>query len=65
MARAGSADPDKVLAALPGVRLDGVTGRLSYPPGSRIPIKPVAVVAIDGGKRHLVATLAPTGVPPP
>jgi branched-chain amino acid transport system substrate-binding protein len=65
VARAGSADPDKVLAALPGVRIDGVTGTLGYPSGSRIPIKPVAVVAIDGGKRHLVTTLAPTSVPPP
>ncbi len=65
VARAGSSDPQKVLSALPDVRLDGVTGSLTYQDGSRIPTKSVAIVAINGGQRHFVGSFLPTRIPPP
>ena len=63
--QAGDPSPKAVLAALPEVTLDGVTGTISYPHDSRIPKKPVAIVAIDGGRTRFVETLTPTDVPPP
>jgi len=63
--QAGSASPAKVLAALPHVTLDGVTGTISYPDGSRIPKKSVAIVAIEGGRTRFVGSFAPAEIPPP
>jgi branched-chain amino acid transport system substrate-binding protein len=63
--QAGSASPDKVLAALPDVTLDGVTGTISYPDGSRIPKKSVAIVAIDGGRTRFVRSFTPAEIPSP
>ncbi|MCB1494794.1 MAG: ABC transporter substrate-binding protein [Bauldia sp.] len=65
VARAGSDDPADVLSALPGVRLEGVTGSLSYQDGSRIPTKSVSIVEISGGARHFLGSLLPTRIPPP
>ena len=65
VAQAGSASPAKVLAALPHVTLHGVTGTLSYPDGSRIPKKSVAIVAIDNGRTRFVGSFMPAEIPPP
>jgi len=65
VAQAGSASPAKVLAALPQVTLHGVTGTISYPDGSAIPKKSVAIVAIDGGRTRFVGSFTPVEIPPP
>jgi branched-chain amino acid transport system substrate-binding protein len=66
VADAGSDDPQAVRDALVGIRrFEGVTGIISYPPGSRIPTKSVTILEIDNGRRKLVRTLSPTLVPPP
>jgi len=52
--RAGSTDPGAVrdvLAATTG--FDGVVGKISYAPGKRVPIKAVAVIAVDDGIESL------------
>ncbi len=64
--KAQSIEPDKVRQALAEIRhFQGVTGTMSYPPGSRIPVKSVTILEIDHGKRKLVRQLLPTEVPPP
>jgi branched-chain amino acid transport system substrate-binding protein len=66
VADAKSPDPEKVRAALAGIRrFEGVTGTIGYPPGGRIPTKSVTILEIDHGRRKLVRTLSPTRVPPP
>jgi len=62
--QAGRSGPDKVLAALPHVTLDGVTGTISYPDGSAIPKKSVTIVAIDGGRTRFVRSFTPAEIPP-
>lgn len=66
VAHAQSPDPAKVLQALSLFRkFDGVTGTLSYAPGSRIPTKTVTILGINQGKIKLVKQLMPSKVPPP
>lgn len=66
VARAGDADPARVMRALAGIqRFEGVTGTLSYPAGSRIPTKSVSILGYESGKRRLVRQLAPERVPAP
>jgi branched-chain amino acid transport system substrate-binding protein len=63
---AGSADPAAVRKALAGIRgFDGVTGRLSYPADSRIPLKAVTLLAVKGGGYKLVRQLMPNKTPAP
>ncbi|MDA2919666.1 ABC transporter substrate-binding protein [Desulfobacterota bacterium AH_259_B03_O07] len=58
--------PGNVLKALARIReFEGVTGTMSYPPGSRIPTKSVTILEIERGKRKLVRELLPARVPPP
>ncbi len=64
--RARSAKPADVLAGLAGIQnFEGVTGTISYPDGTRIPLKSVSIVEIDGGAYRLAAEWTPTSVPAP
>jgi branched-chain amino acid transport system substrate-binding protein len=64
--RAGSADPQAVRNALAGIRrFDGVTGQLGYPAASRIPVKAVTLLRIEGGGYRLVQQLMPSKTPAP
>lgn len=64
--RAGSTDPGEVEKALSGIRdFKGVTGKIGYPDGSRIPLKSVSIVAINRGLLSLADQFIPASVPPP
>ena len=61
---AGSTDPAAVLSALAAIRgFDGVTGELSYPADSRIPVKAVTILKVEGGGYRLVQQLIPHKTP--
>jgi branched-chain amino acid transport system substrate-binding protein len=63
---AGSGQPQQVRTALEGVRrFEGVTGTLSYPEGSRIPVKSVTIIEIAQGSFKLVQEVTPSEVPTP
>jgi branched-chain amino acid transport system substrate-binding protein len=63
---AGSADPGAVREALARTRgFEGVTGTISYPDGSRIPSKPVAIISIDHGTERYMGRLTPKKIPTP
>jgi branched-chain amino acid transport system substrate-binding protein len=63
---AGTTDPDSVRLALAAIRqFDGVTGSMSYPATSRIPVKTVTLLRIRQGKTELFRQLVPTQVPHP
>ena len=64
--RANSADPKAIRTALQGTKdLAGVTGAISYQPGSRIPQKGVTVILVKGGKFTLAQEVVPQKVPAP
>jgi branched-chain amino acid transport system substrate-binding protein len=64
--RAGSSDPKAIRDALQSTKnLPGVTGAITYQPGSRIPQKGVAVILVKDGKFTLAAELVPEKVPAP
>jgi branched-chain amino acid transport system substrate-binding protein len=64
--KAGSAEPVKIRAALAATEnLAGITGTVSYRPGSRIPEKGVAIIGIKGGRLSLAAELTPGWTPTP
>ena len=64
--RAGSADPKKLKDALAGTaNLAGVTGSITYQPGSRIPQKGVTIVLVKGGAFTLAQEVVPQKVPNP
>jgi branched-chain amino acid transport system substrate-binding protein len=64
--RAGAADPLAVRRALADTRgFQGVTGEITYPPGTHVPLKSVALIAIQTGAPTLAAELVPARVPPP
>jgi branched-chain amino acid transport system substrate-binding protein len=64
--RAGSADPEAIRAALGQTKdLPGVTGAITFQPGSRIPQKGVTVILINDGKFTLAVELVPQKVPAP
>jgi len=64
--RAGSSDPKAIRDALQNTKnLPGVTGAITYQPGSRIPQKGVAVILVKDGKFTLAAELVPEKVPAP
>jgi branched-chain amino acid transport system substrate-binding protein len=65
-AQVESENSGDILQALAGIRqFQGVTGTISYPPGSRIPTKSVTILRVAHGKRQLVRQLLPSRVPPP
>ena len=64
--RANSADPKAIRQALQGTKdLAGVTGAITYQPGSRIPQKGVTVILVKGGKFTLAQEVVPQKVPAP
>ena len=64
--RAGSADPKDIRTALQATKgLAGVTGEISYQPGSRIPQKGVTVILVKDGKFTLAQEVVPQVVPAP
>ncbi|MBW2056034.1 MAG: ABC transporter substrate-binding protein [Deltaproteobacteria bacterium] len=61
-----SAEPKKVSAGLSLVReFQGVTGTVSYRPGSRVPDKSVALLKVEGGKFNTIAKVTPEYLSPP
>jgi len=63
--RAGSADPADVVATLPTLDVQGVTGEIRYAGGSRVPLKSVSIVAVNGGQLSLADQFIPASVPAP
>lgn len=58
--RAGSTDPEAVRKALAATKdLAAVTGAITYAAGSRVPLKPVAIMSVDHGKVTLKTTVTP------
>lgn len=63
---AGSADPQAVRKALAATTdFAGVTGTISFAPGSRIPVKSVTIMAVNGGRQSFEASVLPASVPQP
>ena len=63
---AASTDPEEVRNALASIReFDGVTGQLGYPADSRIPLKAVTLLGVEGGGYRLVQQLVPAKTPAP
>lgn len=61
-----SAEPKKISAGLSLVRkLEGVTGTISYKPGSRVPDKSVALIKVEGGRFATIAKVTPDYLSPP
>lgn len=64
--RAGSRKPEAVLQALSETRdFRGVTGRISYDDGSRIPRKSVTIMKVKDGETTFVKDWMPEKVPSP
>jgi branched-chain amino acid transport system substrate-binding protein len=58
--RAGSTDPAEVSQALAATDgYEAVTGTISYPDGSRVPSKPVAIMHVENGKVAFDTTVTP------
>ncbi len=66
IASAGSTDPEAVRKALASTKdFAGVTGRISFAGGGRIPVKTVTIMAVDDGQTKFEASTLPKQVPPP
>jgi branched-chain amino acid transport system substrate-binding protein len=66
IAKAGAAEPTKIRATLATTEnFAGITGTVSYRPGSRIPDKGVAIIGVKDGRLSLAAELTPSWVPAP
>ncbi len=64
--RAGSADPKAIREALAQTKdLPGITGAITYQPGSQIPQKGVTVILVKDGVFTLAAEVVPQKVPAP
>jgi branched-chain amino acid transport system substrate-binding protein len=62
--RAGTIDGAAVRDALAATQgFEGVTGTISYEPGSRIPSKSVALIEVVDGKNNLLKIVVPEVVP--
>jgi branched-chain amino acid transport system substrate-binding protein len=65
IAQAGSTEPEAVRAALAHTEdFAGVTGKIGYAEGSQIPLKPVTVMKVNGGRQSFQAAILPKSVPP-
>ncbi len=63
---ANSTEPEAVRKALAETTdFQGVTGTISYRDGSRIPVKAVSIISIDGGKMIFLGGVMPKNVPAP
>jgi branched-chain amino acid transport system substrate-binding protein len=64
--KAKSAEPSAVLSALSEIEdFEGVTGRISYTDGSRIPRKSVTIISVQKGTAGFMAEIMPKEVPSP
>ena len=64
--RAGSTDSAAVKAALEGTtNFPGITGSITFGPGSHVPQKGVTIIDVEGGKFTLGAEVVPQKVPAP
>ena len=64
--RANSTEPKAIREALAATKdLKGVTGAITFQPGSRIPQKGVTIILVKGGKFTLAAEVVPQKVPAP
>jgi len=64
--RANSTEPKAIREALATTKdLKGVTGAITFQPGSRIPQKGVTIILVKGGKFTLAAEVVPQKVPTP
>lgn len=64
--RAGSTQPQAIKKALEETRnFPGITGSISFSPQSHIPEKPVAIIALKGGKFTPAGQVVPKKVPAP
>ncbi len=66
ISRAGSADPAKIrdaLAATQGYK--GITGSISFSPGSRVPDKTVSIIGVKDDKLNLAAEVTPAWIAKP
>ena len=64
--RANSADPKAIHDALATTKdFPGITGQLTYLPGSRVPQKGVAMILVKDQKLTLAAEVVPTKIPAP
>src|SRR6266404_4770989 len=64
--RAGSVDPAKIrdaLAATQGYK--GITGSISYAPGSRVPQKTVSIIGVKNDRLNLAAEVTPNWIAKP
>jgi branched-chain amino acid transport system substrate-binding protein len=64
--RAGAAEPAKIrdaLAATQGYK--GITGSISYQPGSRVPQKTVSLIGVKDEKLYLAAEVTPNWIAKP
>ena len=63
--RAGRAEPEAIRDALASTQdFAGVTGTVTYQPGTRIPAKGCALIEVEGGRFTLIENVTPTKVPP-
>jgi branched-chain amino acid transport system substrate-binding protein len=63
---AGSNEPRAVREALARTKdFAGVTGKISFAAGNRIPLKSVTIMQVDGGGQRFEAEILPKEVPPP
>jgi branched-chain amino acid transport system substrate-binding protein len=61
---AGTATPSAVASGLAGLQgYDGVTGRISFLGGDRVPTKTVTIIRVADGKQNYVAEVTPQHVP--
>jgi branched-chain amino acid transport system substrate-binding protein len=64
--RAGSTDSTAIREVLQATKdLEGVTGSITFQPGSRIPQKGVSIIQVKGGKFTLMSEWVPEKVPAP
>ncbi len=64
--RANSADPKAIHDALASTKdFPGITGQLTYLPGSRVPQKGVAMILVKDQKLTLAAEVVPAKIPTP
>ena len=64
--RAGSVDPAKIrdaLAATQGYK--GITGSISYAPGSRVPQKTVSIIGVKNDRLNLASEVTPNWIAKP
>jgi len=63
---AKSPKPRDLLEQLERTRdFEGVTGTISFAPGSHVPLKTVWILEVQGGQRSLADAFVPSSVPPP